>query len=54
MSGDNRPTDSLQERGRKNDFLELINVGVSVKGRNLFRFGSERRSEVRQRSMRTA
>ncbi len=49
MSGDNRPTDSLQERGRKNDFLELINVGVSVKGRPLIpiRFGTAQRSQAK-------
>jgi hypothetical protein len=48
MLGVNAPGDSLVERGRKNDFLELVNVGVTVKGRplNPVRFGTAQRSQA--------
>lgn len=41
-------TANLEERGRKNDFLELVNVGVDAKGNplNRIRFGTAQRSQA--------
>ena len=48
MLGRNIAGDPLQERGRKNDFLDLVNVGVTVKGKALkpIRFGTAQRSQA--------
>ena len=48
MTRDNPRDAHLQERGRKNDFLELVNVGVTVKGKPLkpIRFGTAQRSQA--------